>query len=329
MFSPTNSSESPPSRREFLKSSAAVMGGAWVARAGITETPSSARERILRVGPAPSGTGAGSPKRPGMKKALKIGMVHSEMSVLDKFKMLKESGFDGVELDSPSDLDPKEVLKAQDATGLEIPGVVDSVHWRQTLSDPDAALRAEGLAGLKTALRECKLYGGTTVLLVPAVVNKQVSYDEAYARSQAEIRKALPLAEELGIKIAIENVWNQFLLSPLEAARYTDEFESPWIGWHFDVGNVVTYGWPEHWIRILDKRIFKLDIKEFSRQKMDDEGLWAGFKVKLLEGDCDWPVVMAALDEIGYRGWGAAEILGGGRERLVEIAECMDQIYAS
>ena len=329
MLGPTHSEKFPPSRREFLKSSAAVMGGAWAVQACFTEKPSSDREGILPVGPAKYGTGAGAPKRPGMKKALKIGMVHGEMSILDKFKMLKELGFDGVELNSPSDLDPKEILAAQDATGLEIPGVVDSVHWRQTLSDPDAAVRAEGLAGLNTALRECKLYGGTTVLLVPAVVNKQVSYDEAYTRSQAEIRKALPLAEELGVKIAIENVWNQFLLSPLEAARYTDEFESPWVGWYFDVGNVVTYGWPEHWIRTLDKRILKLDIKEFSRKKRDDEGLWAGFKVKLLEGDCDWPAVMAALDEIGYRGWGAAEIPGGGRDRLAEIAARMDRIYAS
>src|SRR5262245_25955887 len=213
---------------------------------------------------------AASQKRPGMKKALMFGMVKTEGTLLDKFRMLKEVGYDGVELDSPG-FDVKEVLKARDATGLQVCGVVDSVHWKQTLSDPDPAVRAAGLTGLKTALRECKEYGGNSVLLVPAVVNKQVSYADAYSRSQAEIRKALPLAEELKVKIAIENVWNQFLLSPLEAARYVDEFKSPWVGWHLDIGNLITFGWPEHWIKILGKRIVKLHIKEFSRKKRDEE----------------------------------------------------------
>src|SRR5437764_102613 len=122
-----------------------------------------------------------------------------------------------------------------------------------------------------------------------------------------QIRKAVPLAEELGVKIAVENVWNQFLLSPLEAARYVDEFKSPAVGWHFDVGNVINYGWPEQWIRILGKRIQKLHIKEFSRKKRDSEGLWKGFEVPLGEGDNNWPAVMQALDDIGYHGWAMAE----------------------
>jgi sugar phosphate isomerase/epimerase len=147
---------------------------------------------------------AAAHKRPGMKKALMFGMVKTEGTLLDKFRMLKEVGYDGVELDSPG-FDVKEALKARDETGLQICGVVDSVHWKQTLSDPDPAVRAAGLEGLKTALRECKQYGGNSVLLVPAVVNKQVSYADAYVRSQAEIRKALPLAEELKVKIAVEN----------------------------------------------------------------------------------------------------------------------------
>lgn len=261
-----------------------------------------------------------------LKKAVKFGMIKIDGSVREKFALLKQLGFDGVELDSPSGLDKQEVMDARDETGLPIHGVVDSVHWSKTLSDPDSAVRAEGLKGLETALRECKMYGGSTALLVPAVVNKGVSYDDAYRRSQDEVRKVLPLAHELGIKIAIENVWNQFLLSPLEAARYVDEFESDHIGWYFDVGNIVNYGWPEQWIRILGPRILKVDVKEFSRKKRNDEGLWKGFSVELLEGDCDWPAVMAAFDEIGYRGWMTAEIAGGGRERLTDIAERMDRI---
>ncbi|MEE2775365.1 MAG: sugar phosphate isomerase/epimerase family protein [Acidobacteriota bacterium] len=275
---------------------------------------------------APVSTGAAP--RDGMMKALKIGMIRVDGSVEDKFRAAAAAGFDGVELDSPNELDTAEVLAARDATGLEIPGVVDSVHWRQHLSDPSPEVRAAGLAGLETALRDCKAYGGSTVLLVPAVVSKRVSYADAYRRSQAEIRKALPLAAELGIQIAIENVWNGFLLSPVEAARYVDEIESPQLGWYFDVGNIVNFGWPEHWIDTLGKRILKLDIKEYSREKRDAEGPRAGFDVKLLEGDCDWPSVMSALDRIGYRGWGSAEVPGGGPDRLRDISSRMDRIYA-
>lgn len=263
-----------------------------------------------------------------IRKAVKYGMVGIKGSVRDKFALVKELGFDGIELDSPSDLDADEVIAARDEVGLPIHGVVDSVHWRQTLSDPNAEVRARGAAALETALHECKVYGGTTVLLVPAVVNKKVSYGDAYTRSQHEIRKVLPLAGELGVKIAIENVWNGFLLSPLEAVRYIDEFESESIGWYFDVGNIVNYGWPEHWIRILGKRILKIDIKGFSRAKRDAEGLWKGFGVEIGEGDCDWPAVMTALAEVGYEGWATAEVGGGGRERLTEVAARMDQVLS-
>jgi hexulose-6-phosphate isomerase len=253
-------------------------------------------------------------------------MIEESVSVLEKFELLKRLGFDGVELDSPSELDEQEVLDARETSGLPIHGVVDSVHWQKTLSDPDPAVRDAGRAGLEHALHQAKAFGASTVLLVPAVVNKEVSYADAYIRSQAEIRKVLPLAEEVGVRIALENVWNQFLLSPLEFARYIDEFESDWIGAYFDVGNIVNYGWPEHWIRTLGPRILKIDIKEFSRQQRNDEGLWQGFRVELGEGDCDWPAVNAALEEIGYAGWATAEIPGGDAERLRDIAERMDRI---
>jgi L-ribulose-5-phosphate 3-epimerase len=139
----------------------------------------------------------------------------------------------------------------------------------------------------------------------------------------------LPLAAELEIHIALENVWNNFLLSPLELCRYIDEFESPWIGSYFDVGNVVRFAWPEHWIEALGPRILKVDVKEYSRKKQNDEGLWKGFAVELHEGDCDWPAVMKAFDAIGYSGWFTAEIPGGGEDRLRDIAARMDRIFAS
>lgn len=266
----------------------------------------------------------------GIKKSLKFGMVKEKLSVMDKFKLLKDLGFHGVELDSPNDLNKKEILAARDKTGLEIPGTVNSFHWKSPLSDPDPNVRAKCVESMKVALRDTKEYGGTTVLLVPGVVSEKVSYDDAYHRSQEEIKKLLPVAEETGVKIAIENVWNNFLISPMEAARYIDEFESDMIGWYFDVGNIIRYAWPEQWIKILDKRILKLDIKEYSRKKQQEEGIWKGFDVKLTEGDCNWPVVMDALENIKYSGgWGSAEVPGGDRNRLQDISERMDKIFNS
>jgi hexulose-6-phosphate isomerase len=248
--------------------------------------------------------------------------------VLEKMQAIKAAGFEGVEMVSHMDQD--EVLRARDATGLAIPSVCGRDHWAKPLSHPDPKVRAEGLEALKQTLRDAKRYGASSVLLVPAIVSKEVAYDDAYQRSQAEIRKAIPLAEELGVKIALENVWNQFLLSPLEAARYVDEFKSPAVGWHFDVGNILNYGWPEQWIRILGPRIQKLHIKEFSRKKRDKEGLWKGFEVKLLEGDDNWPAVMKAVDEIGYHGWAITEQDGGDSpEGLKDLSERLSKILAS
>jgi hexulose-6-phosphate isomerase len=256
-----------------------------------------------------------------------FGTVGVKGSLLERMQAVKEAGFEGVEPDSH--LNQEEVLRARDATGLHIPSVCCATHWNQTLSDPDPGVREKGLEGLKQALRDAHRYGASSVLLVPAVVNREVSYAQAYERSQAQIRKALPLAAELEVKIAIENVWNQFLLSPLEAARYVDEFNSPWIGWHFDVGNIIAYGWPEQWIRTLNKRILKLHIKEFSRERANKEGLWKGFDVDLLKGDDNWPAVMKALDEVGYNGWAMTEQGGGDTPAgLKKLADDLERIVS-
>ena len=161
------------------------------------------------------------------------------------FQLLKEAGFDGVELISPNDLDLNDVLSARDKTGLTIHGVSGSRHWQDPLSDPDPEVVGRGVAAIRREFADCKAYGGTTVLVVPAVVTGKVSYRDAYHRSQKHIRELIPDAEKHGIKIAIEEVWNKFLLSPLEFARYIDEFDSPWVGAYFDVGNIVEYGYPQ------------------------------------------------------------------------------------
>jgi L-ribulose-5-phosphate 3-epimerase len=262
-------------------------------------------------------------EKPRLRKALKLSMVGGKGSLLEKFKMVKEAGFEGIDVDSDQGVD--DVKRAMSETGLIVHGMVDYVHWGQPLSSPDAAVRAKGVEVLQKCLRETKVYGGTTVLLVPAVVSKEISYEDAYKRSQAEIQKCLPLASELGIRILFENVWNNFLLSPLEMARYIDEFQSPMVGSYFDVGNIVNYGWPEHWIKTLGHRIGKLDIKEFSRKIANEKGKGAGFGVEIGEGDCDWPAVLGALKEISFSGWATAEVPGGELPRLKEISQRMDQ----
>jgi L-ribulose-5-phosphate 3-epimerase len=272
--------------------------------------------------------GAALPRRRQIKKGIMWATVGVKGSLLEKMKAIKQAGFEGVEMMGHMDQD--EVLRARDETGLAIPSVCGRDHWKKPLTDPDPAVRAEGLEALKQTLRDAKRYGASSVLLVPGVVTEKVAYDVAYQRSQDEIRKAVPLAEELGVKIAIENVWNHFLLSPLEAARYVDEFKSPAVGWHFDVGNILNYGWPEQWIRILGPRIQKLHIKEYSRKRRDKEGLWKGFEVPLLEGDNNWPVVMKAVDDIGYHGWAITEQGGGDTpEGLKDLADRLTKILAS
>jgi hexulose-6-phosphate isomerase len=252
-------------------------------------------------------------------------MVEGDYTTLETFRLLKEIGFDGVELNSPNDLSREDVLAARDETGLPIHGVVDAVHWDKPLSHPDPSVREEGVDGLRQALADAEAYGASTVLLVPAVVDKQVPYDAAYERSQSEIRKVLPDAERRGVRIALENVWNNFLLSPLEFARYIDAFDSPWIGAYFDIGNIANFGWPDQWIRILGDRILKLDVKGYSRAVRDERGPWEGF-VDIGQGDIDWAAVTKALDDISYDGWATAEVPGGKPDRLRAIARQMDQV---
>ena len=269
-------------------------------------------------------------ERAPLKKSCKIGMVGEGATLADKFKLLKEVGFDGVEMDGPSSYDWREVLNAKLESGLEIPGVVCSTHWGKPLSDPSAEVRAEGLAGLETALRDARIYGASTVLLVPGVCRGEVTYKDAWDRSSHELAAVLPLARELGVKIALENVWNDFITDAKEAARYVDQFNDDHLGWYFDVGNIVRYDDPVNWVKTLGARIMKLDIKDYSRAKMKAEGVWKGFDCKIGAADssCGWAELMAALKELGYEGWASAEVTGGGRERLAEISQNMNDVFS-
>jgi hexulose-6-phosphate isomerase len=284
---------SPIDRRSFLRTS-----GAFAAAAALPVVSQAAGERTWR-------------------RAFMLGT--SQGPILPDFEMLREAGFQGVELISPNRLDRDEVLRARDKTGLVIHGVSGSRHWQDTLSDPDPAVVERGLAAIRKEFEDCKAYGGTTVLVVPAVVKKDVSYRDAYTRSQANIRKLLPDAERFGIKIAIEEVWNKFLLSPVEFARYIDEFESPWVGAYFDVGNVVEYGYPQEWIRELGKRILKIHIKEYAKDKR--------FNYLLGEGkEIDWDAVRQAILDVGYDGWITAEVPKRKLEEMKDVVARMDRV---
>ena len=159
----------------------------------------------------------GEKKDTEMNKCLKIGMVNVEGTLHEKFQLLKEVGFDGVEMDSPSGVDWDEVLQARNDTGLMIPGVVCSTHWGKPLSSPDPAVRKAGIEGMETAIRDCRKIGGWTVLLVPGVCNANVSYEQAWERSTQAVKELIPLAEELKVQIAFENVWNNFISQTNEA----------------------------------------------------------------------------------------------------------------
>jgi len=290
--------------------------------------------------PTPAPKTAPASKRT-LKKAVMYGMIGEGKTVLERFTLLRDCGFQGVEMDSPSKIPADEILAAAEKSGIRVHGLVDSVHWQYHLNCPEADIRARGVEALETALRDGKKFGCSSILLVPALVNGKQPYDDAWNLSIAEIRKVLPLAKEMGVKIAIENVWNNFLLSPLEAARYVDELNGPdaaasgtgMAAFHFDIGNVINYGWPDQWARILGKRIVKLHIKDFSRKKRDEQGLWKGFDVELGEGDAGWASLMATLDSIGYStaphgNWATAEVGGGKADRLKQISEQMDKLFA-
>ena len=263
-----------------------------------------------------------------LKKGIMWGNIGVGETIMEKFVAAKEAGFEGVEV--MSHLDRNEVLKARDSTGLVIPSVCGSMHWKLPLSDPDPAIREQGIAALKLSLEDAAAYGADTVLLVPGRVSETVTYDDCWNRVVEELKKALPVAINLKVKIAIENVWNNFLISPMETASFIDQFKSPYIGSYFDCGNVLIYGWPEQWIKILGRRLAKVHIKEFSRKIADKQGRGAGFNVKLQEGDVNWQLVMKALDDIGYAGWTTVEQPGGDtREGLKDLCVRLKSIQAS
>ena len=261
----------------------------------------------------------------GLKKAVYVSMLPKELGYLDRFKLALDVGFEGIEIGTIADAAvAAEIAEASKKTGLAIHSVMNADHWRYPLSSADPDVVTKSVAGMETSLRNAKLWGAGAVLLVPAVVNAETAYKDAWTRSQKVIKeRILPLAQELKIVIGMEEVWNKFLLSPLEMARYVDEFASPWVKAYLDVGNMLFYGFPQDWIRTLGKRIVRVHVKDFKLERGKGQFSWKN----LGEGDVDWPEVHKALGEVGYEGWITTEISGGDAAYLKDVVGRLDRIF--
>lgn len=247
-----------------------------------------------------------------IRKAVKYHMIQESLSAEDKLKMLSDLGYDGVEpramLKPEQAAEVKELVRASEKTGFPVHGVVNS-------SNPD----------IIAAIDQAVMYGANSVLHVVRY-RKDISYLQNYRETQDIIRKAISHAEKKQVSILLENVWATFLIEPLGMARYIDELKSPFVQVYFDVGNVVRWGWPQHWIEVLGKRTKKLDIKEFDLKIAMNDGMRKAFDVPLGEGSVDWAAVRKGLLAINYKGWATAEVRGGDRTRLADIAAQMDRV---
>lgn len=255
-----------------------------------------------------------------LKKSLYYSMIQGNMTIEEKFALAKRAGYDGIEV--PTTDDPavaQEMKGAARKTKLEIHSIMNQLHWRYPLSSDDPQVIEKSLAGMRTSLTNAKDFGAGVVLLVPAVVNESTSYGDAYTRSQKNIRELIPMAEELGIVIAIENVWNKFLLSPLEFSRYIEEIDSPSLKAYFDCGNIALYGYPHDWIRELGDKIVRIHVKGFdvpNKQFMN-----------IGDGTIDWREVRAALSDIGYSGYVNAELRGGDEAYLTDVSKRLGLLF--
>jgi hexulose-6-phosphate isomerase len=258
----------------------------------------------------------------GISKAVLISMLPKELSYADRFRLAVDVGFRSMEAQTVDSLEEARQIKdAADQAGLRIHSVMNMAHWAYPLSSPNPADVTASLAGIAASLDQAKLWGADTVLLVPAVVRPDTTYEQAWERSQGVIReRVLPMAERANVTIAVEEVWNKFLLTPRDFVQYIDEFEHPLVRAYFDVGNVVHYGLPEQWIRAIGDRLVKVHLKDYSRRagftNLGDAG----------DGGVDWPAVRAALREVGYRGAATVELEPGDRAYLADVSQRVDRL---
>jgi L-ribulose-5-phosphate 3-epimerase len=289
-------------------------------------TPLTRRGFLTSVAAVPAVAAAASTRLP-VRKAVEFSMLPASLSVGARFQLARDAGFEEIECPTtPDQSQAEEMLAASKTSGLRIHSVMNSEHWRSPLSSSDPAVVEKSMEGMRASLRNARLWGSDTVLLVPAVVNPETTYAQAWERSQRQIRLLLPMAAELKVVIAVEEVGNKFLLSPLEFARYVDDFESPWLRAYFDVGNIMSYAYPQDWIRTLGRRIVKVHIKDWANRIDPTIKKRVPEYVALLEGEIDWKAVRQALADIDYRGTATLELAAGDAAYLKDISRRFDRI---
>ena len=254
-----------------------------------------------------------------MKKSVNLWILPANVKFEDGLKMIKDAGFEAVEVNTTEkngilNLDCKEeeakkVAEIIRKNGLEIASLLVGQFWKYPLSSPNPEIRKKGEELLEKGIKIANWIGTDAILVVPGVVaslsgeGEIVSYDIAYKNSQESIKKYVELAEKYNVYICVENVWNKFLLSPLEMKNYVKEIGSEYVKVYFDVGNILIIGFPEMWIRILGKLIKRIHLKDFKLSIGNINGF-----CDLLEGDVNWPEVIKALKEIGYDSYLTAEL---------------------
>ena len=281
-----------------------------------------------------------------MKKSISVWSFYGDWSLKEKMALAKDAGFEGIEVDvsgdGPINLDSDEAAidevgsLAADA-GLTLSGLATGMYWEFNPASENAETRSNAKRVIETQIRAASRLGIDAILVVPGSVGadfipgcEEIPYNLVWDRATEFVQGALPLAKESGVTICIENVWNKFMLSPMELARFIDQFDDERVGSYFDVGNVLATGYPEHWIHLLAKRIQRVHVKDYRRAVGSVDGF-----VDLLSGDVNWPAVMQALDEIGYDGWVAAEMIPPvpfykyAPETLIEnTSRAMDRLFA-
>jgi hexulose-6-phosphate isomerase len=309
--------QSLTSRRRFL-----VTGAAVAASSSLIGADTKAGESI-ELSPI-----IAPPEGKRILLSCKLSMIAKEqdgqpLSLANRLMLAGNAGFDGVDLDEAGAISPTEARTAVQESGVFVHNAINHAHWQDRLTSADPEVRAKGRANIEHCIRVSHAAGGSGVLIVLGR-GEDGPADVIAGRCRDEVKELLPLAAAYGQMMLFENVWNRMFYDhdapPEQSAErmveFADSFESPWIGWYYDIGNHWKYGQPAEWIRALGRQCVKLDVKGFSRA--EDKF------VDIMAGDLPWDEVRDALGEIGFAGWATAEVSGGGLERLTTVRQQME-----
>ena len=276
-------------------------------------------------------------------KGLNYWSLPGAPSAIDAIDLAKEHGYAALEFcvaDSGpvflgmTEADAAAIRDYAASKDVALLSVCSGLFWERSMADDDPTVRETAVGDLQKMLQITGWLGATTLLTIPGLVDLYTGveptndYESVLARASEGVKRCIPAAAEAGVVMAIENVWNKFILSPVEMKTFIDSFDSPWVGAYVDVANMMAYGYPQHWLRTLGARVKGIHFKDFRRSVNTLEGF-----VDLLEGDVPWPDVMAAIREIDYKGAVVAEMIPHYKHfpmvRVANTSRAMDAILAS